>query len=158
MIPPFSVQSRPRGVMSTNMDPPWGSFTSKASSIPRLSRLPLPCAAPVRSVRPSPSREKLSADKGLNISKLQSTSSRDTISWSTSPKPQIRQNAVVSGLHPKATAPASSKVKGPESISGHDAVEDPRCGQHPISKNHYGHSRNRPRDDGPPYLLKTRYL
>ncbi|PGH11449.1 hypothetical protein AJ80_07129 [Polytolypa hystricis UAMH7299] len=42
-----------------------------STGIPRLvSRLPLPTNTPSRSVRPSPSRERLQADPGLNISRL----------------------------------------------------------------------------------------
>ncbi|KMU91356.1 leucine-rich repeat-containing protein 40 [Coccidioides immitis H538.4] len=40
------------------------------SAIPRLSRLPLPTAAAPKLVRPSPSRERLQADQGLNVSRL----------------------------------------------------------------------------------------
>ncbi|WEW59386.1 hypothetical protein PRK78_004857 [Emydomyces testavorans] len=40
------------------------------SGIPRLSRLPLPTVTTPKSVRPSPSRERLQADQGLNVSRL----------------------------------------------------------------------------------------
>ncbi|EGD98986.1 hypothetical protein TESG_06350 [Trichophyton tonsurans CBS 112818] len=41
-----------------------------ASGRPRISRLPLPTATPSRSLRPSPSRDRLQADAGLKISRL----------------------------------------------------------------------------------------
>ncbi|EFR04313.1 leucine-rich repeat-containing protein 40 [Nannizzia gypsea CBS 118893] len=41
-----------------------------ASGRPRLSRLPLPTGTPSRSLRPSPSRDRLQADAGLKISRL----------------------------------------------------------------------------------------
>ncbi|KAI1937343.1 hypothetical protein LOZ12_005321 [Ophidiomyces ophidiicola] len=40
------------------------------SGIPRLSRLPLPTTAATKAIRPSPSRERLQADQGLNVSRL----------------------------------------------------------------------------------------
>ncbi|EEP77775.1 predicted protein [Uncinocarpus reesii 1704] len=40
------------------------------SGIPRLSRLPLPTTTGPKAVRPSPSRERLQADQGLNVSRL----------------------------------------------------------------------------------------
>ncbi|KAK2760308.1 hypothetical protein FQN54_002376 [Arachnomyces sp. PD_36] len=47
--------------------------TPRQSGIPRLapiSRLPLPTGTPSRSIRPSPSRERLQADRGLDVAKL----------------------------------------------------------------------------------------
>lgn len=47
--------------------------TNRQSGIPRLapvSRLPLPTGTPCRSLRPSPSRERLQSDRGLDAAKL----------------------------------------------------------------------------------------
>lgn len=47
--------------------------TPRQSGIPRLaptSRLPLPAGTPSRSIRPSPSRERLQTDRGLDAAKL----------------------------------------------------------------------------------------
>ncbi|KAK2739269.1 hypothetical protein FQN57_006604 [Myotisia sp. PD_48] len=63
----------------------------RPSGIPRFSRIPLPASTVSKSVRPSPSRERLQADVGLNLGRLRrpsedlfGTSSSPSVSTSTS--------------------------------------------------------------------------
>ncbi|KAI9881309.1 MAG: hypothetical protein M1830_005596 [Pleopsidium flavum] len=88
--------------------------STKTGIPPRLSRLPLPCTTPVRSVRSSPSREKLAADKGLHLSKIcvRKTPGREGVSCSTGPKPTISQDPVAVRIHSSVTTFKSNIIGG----------------------------------------------
>ncbi|KAI9741712.1 MAG: hypothetical protein M1834_000097 [Cirrosporium novae-zelandiae] len=60
-------------------DNPRSRLPRPTSAIPRISKLPLPRASVSHSIRPSPSREKLRADPGLDYSRLQTKPSQERL-------------------------------------------------------------------------------
>lgn len=61
---------------------------TRPSGIPRpASRLPLPTTTPSRSLRPSPSRDKLQADSGLDAARLRRPSEESIFKKPALPKP-----------------------------------------------------------------------
>ncbi|KAM5468169.1 hypothetical protein MauCBS54593_004910 [Microsporum audouinii] len=76
------------------------------SGRPRLSRLPLPTATPSRSLRPSPSRDRLQADAGLKISRLRRPS-EDLFGRPYSPAGSSESDLLADG-HPETTTTAST--------------------------------------------------